>query len=286
MDPAIHCVHTWLFDELPYGQLAEALTRNDFHADLSLRHEGLYTPEKLMREGIRELKSRGLEITVCTPLLFSEALDLSSPDEKIRTYAFDFFCRCADAAAACGVQRMLFQPSPVVKNPQYHISRDADWDTAVNGARRLAEYAAKNGVRLLLEPVNRYRVSLVHTVSEALQFLRDMDVPGAGIIPDTYHMNMEDPEGVVEELAAAGDALQGIHIGGRTRKMPGQDNTDWHRFAAFLRGLGRAIPLCYEPHYLYFEPKRVAGDETYRSAFLSELTRGRDYLSTLIEKEI
>ena len=106
------------------------------------------------------------------------------------------------------------------------------------------------------------------------------------IIPDTYHMNMEDPEGVVEALAVAGDALQGIHIGGRTRKMPGQDNTDWHRFAAFLRCLGRAIPLCYEPHYLYFEPKRVAGDETYRNAFLSELTRGRDYLSALIEKEI
>ena len=62
-------------------------------------------------------------------------------------------------------------------------------------ARRLrpvAEFAAERGVRLAVEPLNRYETSLVNTVEQALALIEALDHPARGLLLDTFHLNIEE----------------------------------------------------------------------------------------------
>ena len=53
--------------------------------------------------------------------------------------------------------------------------------------------AAPHGVRLALEPINRYETTLVNTVAEGLALLDRVGAANMGLLLDTFHMNIEDP---------------------------------------------------------------------------------------------
>ena len=59
--------------------------------------------------------------------------------------------------------------------------------------RRAAELAAACGVRLALEPLNRYEADLVNTAEEGLAFVEAVGHPALGLLLDTYHVNIEEP---------------------------------------------------------------------------------------------
>lgn len=104
--------------------------------------------------------------------------------------------------------------------------------------RRAGRRAGSCGVRLALEPLNRYEADLLHTAAETLAFLKEVDEPAVGILLDTYHMNIEerswtDPYG---EVMAAGKLFY-VHLGDNNRLAPGQGLID---FRAILRALRQA----------------------------------------------
>ena len=102
-------------------------------------------------------------------------------------------------------------------------------------------YAAERGVRIGVEPLNRYETSVVNTVEQALEALPEE----CGIALDTYHMNIEEKD-PPRAVRLAGDRIAHIQVCGTDRGAPGSDHFDWLGFAAAVRDVGYGGPLVIE----------------------------------------
>lgn len=102
-----------------------------------------------------------------------------------------------------------------------------------------ATYAAEHGVRLALEPLNRYEADFVTTVHEGLTFVQSVRLPALGLLLDTYHVNLEESSWTepFKQVLAAG-LLWHIHIGDNNRLAPGKGLIDFAAIIETLRGNG------------------------------------------------
>jgi 5-keto-L-gluconate epimerase len=99
-----------------------------------------------------------------------------------------------------------------------------------------AEYAAPRGVRLTLEPLNRYDGDVIRTTEEALAFLADLGSDGVGLQLDTFHVNIEErswTEPFARALAAG--RLWYVQLGDNNRWSPGQGLIDFPAIVRTLR---------------------------------------------------
>src|SRR5262249_33592754 len=139
-------------------------------------------------------ESAGLKVTVCGA--FGPSRDLSASVEAIRHSALTYLKRCIDYARDLG--------SPFVSGPMYAgggntqllnpADRALQWSRAVTSLKEAAQYAAERGVKLAVEPLNRFETDLVNTVDQGLKLIRDIDADNVGLLLDTFHMNIEEKD--------------------------------------------------------------------------------------------
>lgn len=108
---------------------------------------------------------------------------------------------------------------------------------AVAGLREVAAHAARRGVELVVEPINRYETNFLNTMAEALAFLDEVAAPNVGLLFDTFHANIEEPSLHIS-LQAAGPRLQHVHVADSNRWAPGSGHLDFAAVVATLRALG------------------------------------------------
>jgi D-psicose/D-tagatose/L-ribulose 3-epimerase len=193
------------------------------------------------------LAQLGLGATVCAVLPAGRELVATTPEVVATTQ--DYVRACVDAAAAVG--------SGVVAGPIY-ASVGRTWRFGPDeraGYRReltealapVADYAIERGVRLALEPLNRYETSVVNTVEQGLEMIDGLPAEGVGIAVDVYHANIEerDPAAAVRVAGAAG-RLAHVQVCANDRGAPGADHMDWVALRDALADAGYAGPLCIE----------------------------------------
>ncbi len=90
----------------------------------------------------------------------------------------------------------------------------------------VVDHARAAGVRIGIEPLNRYETSLVNTVAQGLAALDGLLGPDLGLALDTYHLNIEERDSAAA-VRAAGDHLVHVQVCGNDRGAPGGDQTDW-----------------------------------------------------------
>lgn len=105
--------------------------------------------------------------------------------------------------------------------------------------RQAAEYAGSRGVRLALEPLNRYEADLILNAAEGLDFVAQVDHPALGLLLDTYHVNIEEcswtePFG---RVCQAGRLFH-VHLGDNNRLYPGGGLIDFGAILAELNACG------------------------------------------------
>ena len=110
---------------------------------------------------------------------------------------------------------------------------------------RVVDHAAERGVRLGIEPLNRYETSLVNTVDQAMTALEPLLGDGLGLALDTYHLNIEERSSA-DAVRAAGPHLVHVQVCGSDRGAPGGDQTDWPALVAALDEVGYGGPLDIE----------------------------------------
>lgn len=103
--------------------------------------------------------------------------------------------------------------------------------------RALADHAGPLGVQLVVEPVNRYETDFLNSVEEAAVFVRDARVPGLALMPDLFHMNIEDRD-IAATLCEHATAIGYVHLADSNRRAPGQGHTDFDAAFAALRAGG------------------------------------------------
>jgi sugar phosphate isomerase/epimerase len=112
---------------------------------------------------------------------------------------------------------------------------------------RAAERAAAAGVRLALEPLNRYETDFVNTAEEGLAFVNEVGNAALGLLLDTYHVNIEEAswEAPFRQLMQAGK-LWHVHLGDNNRLPPGDGMIDFSALVRTLRTLGYCGALSAE----------------------------------------
>ncbi|MDE1862751.1 MAG: sugar phosphate isomerase/epimerase [Thaumarchaeota archaeon] len=125
----------------------------------------------------------------------------------------------------------------------------------------LAGYASERGVDLLIEPLNRFSTPYCTTAADAIGIVQNIGWENAGVLLDTFHMNIE--EGSIEHaIQDAGDFLKHTHFAENNRRMPGSGHIDFGGILGALQGAGYG-------GYISFEPQ--LDDKDYMSSTLEGL---------------
>jgi D-psicose/D-tagatose/L-ribulose 3-epimerase len=189
------------------------------------------------------LAEHGLGASVCAAM--GSGRDLTDPALVAATQEYVRYC--IDAAAAIGaavVAGPLYTPTG--KTWQMDAAaRAATIDRLVAGLVPLVDYAGERGVKLGIEPLNRFETSFLNTAEQTMDIVDRLDSPAAGVLLDTFHMNIEEKDQAAA-IRLVGDKLVHFHACGSDRGTPGADHIAWDAIAAALRDTGYRGPLIIE----------------------------------------
>lgn len=111
--------------------------------------------------------------------------------------------------------------------------------------RELGQEAAKDGITIGLEFVNRYESNLLNTAQQTLDYLDIVGEDNVLVHADTYHMNIEETD-FSTPILACGDRLGYVHIGESHRGYLGSGTIDFPEFFGALRDIDYAGPVTFE----------------------------------------
>jgi D-psicose/D-tagatose/L-ribulose 3-epimerase len=177
-----------------------------------------------------------LEVAICGT--FGAARDLSHEDPAERAAGIAYVERCVDLAAAVGAGH-VGGPMYATTGRARPLSLDAraqqrSW--AVESLKRAADYAGRRGVRLAIEPLNRFETDLVNTVDQALELCDRVGRPNVGLCLDTFHMNIEERDIAASVRAAAGRVFH-VQVSENDRGAPGSGHLPWPSFFGALEAI-------------------------------------------------
>ncbi len=179
----------------------------------------------------RALQDNGLECTTCSVL--PAGVTIFDDDAAARARAFDHMKACIETTAALGGQ-LTGGPyySPVGYLPGRRRTPD-EWRRAAEFLRSIGEVLRANGVRLAIEPLNRFETFFLNTTADAAALCDAAGDPSIGILFDTFHANIEE-RSLGKAVRAAGGRLIHVHTCENDRGTPGSGHVPWRDVFAAL----------------------------------------------------
>lgn len=142
------------------------------------------------------------------------------------------------------IDQMVVLGCPSLVGPVYSVVGKADavepvqqkkeWALVVKNLKQLAKYAEKKGVRICIEPLNRFETDFLNTCDQGLKLLKDVGSKAVKLHLDTFHMNIEEKDQATA-IRKAGKLLGHFHACGSDRGTPGNDHIDWKPIAKALK---------------------------------------------------
>jgi len=229
-------VNSWVWVSPPTDAAIAEIAPRVKEMGFDLLEMGVENPGEWDPARVSEiLAANALGASVCA--VMGEGRDLLQRDLIASTQ--DYIRTCIDAAVTVG--------SGVVAGPVYtptgktwrmdHAERAAAIDRLVEGLRPLADYAGERGVRLAIEPLNRFETSFLNTAAQTMEVVDRVDSPAVGVLLDTFHMNIEEKDQAAA-IRRAGDKLAHFHACGNDRGAPGADHIPWESITTALREIG------------------------------------------------
>ena len=184
-------------------------------------------------------------LTPCVVGAMAPGRDLVDPSCVADTQ--DYLRACIDFAAGVGA-RSVCGPFYASTGRVWRMDagqRQAAYDDLRAHLAPVVDHAVAQGVRLGVEPLNRYETSLINTVDQALTALEPLLGEGLGLALDSYHLNIEERSSA-DAVRAAGQHLAHVQVCGSDRGAPGGDQTDWPALVSALDEVGYDGPLVIE----------------------------------------
>ncbi|SEB88139.1 D-tagatose 3-epimerase [Rhizobiales bacterium GAS188] len=119
-------------------------------------------------------------------------------------------------------------------------------DAVVAGLAAASRSAAQAGVRLAIEPLNRFETDIANTARHACQIAAAVGSPAVGVMLDTFHMNMEESD-LPRAIRDTGDRLFHFQANENHRGFLGSGHIDWPPIARALADIGYGGPIVLEP---------------------------------------
>jgi len=233
---------TWIYGEMP---LENMLARIEGVGCDGI--ELLGEPDKMPVPEVRAL----LERYRLTPVALTASCkapetrrDLAHPDPALRADAVAYIGGCLRFAAQTGVPIVQVLPSGETRLEPLANRRD-EWYWSVEAMRVAAREAERLGVRLAVEPINRYEAYLVTSVDAALAYLDAVGSPWVGLTIDLFHANIEERT-IAGAIRAAGPRLWHVHVADTNREGLGRGHLDLDACFAALQEVGYSGALVLE----------------------------------------
>lgn len=103
--------------------------------------------------------------------------------------------------------------------------------------KQAAQYAAKSGVTLAVEPLNRFECYFINTATQAVDLVKAVDEPNYGYLYDTFHFNIEE-NSITDVIGQTIDQITHVHISENNRGIPGAGHIDFPSVFKALKGVG------------------------------------------------
>jgi len=218
------------------ASLSGSLETNMAHI-ASLGYQGvelaIRDPKLVNLDALAELTRKyGLEVpAIGTGQAWNEeGLSFTDPDPEIRQAAINRIKSHIPVAASfnaviiIGLVRGMLKPG---------VTPDQATAWLCEALQACSRAARPAGVRLALEPINRYECTLINTVAEGLDLIRMVGEGNFGLLLDTFHMNIEEPV-IQESIRTCGSRIFHFHVADSNRWYPGAGHLD---FPAILKTL-------------------------------------------------
>jgi D-psicose/D-tagatose/L-ribulose 3-epimerase len=193
------------------------------------------TPDDFAATGAM-LDRLGLERTAVAAM-GDPAMNLISADKAERAAGVAHMAWALECCAALGADRLsgplhstlgLFSGQGPTKD---------EFARSVESQRLIGDHAAKHGVVVGLEALNRFECYLVNTMDALCAHLDEIDHPNIRAMYDTFHANIEEAD-PIGALSRNKDHVVHIHISENDRGVPGRGNIPWAETYAAIKETG------------------------------------------------
>lgn len=183
----------------------------------------------------RVLKQYGLEVScISTGQVFADLrLYLTNPDRESRREAVSVLKGLVEIASEFGGLVNLGRARGFIAPDQ---DEQQATELFLDSLSTLLPTAQKLGVTVIIEPVNRYEINFINNVEECNALLRKVSYPNVGIMPDVFHMNIEDAY-IGQALTENTALIKYVHLADSNRLAPGWGHLNFNEiFAGLQRG--------------------------------------------------
>jgi sugar phosphate isomerase/epimerase len=111
-----------------------------------------------------------------------------------------------------------------------------EWKWVVDATKECFTHAKKVGVKIAVEPLNRFETYLFNRCAQALA-LADAVSPEVGVCLDAFHLNIEEDD-MYDAIRLAGKRLFDFHIADNNRFACGLGQLNWKKIIGTLKDIG------------------------------------------------
>jgi sugar phosphate isomerase/epimerase len=92
--------------------------------------------------------------------------------------------------------------------------------------RESGTLADNMGIKIAIEPQNRFESTIIHNVREALSLAKLVRHESIGVVYDTFHTSLEE-DSFTKPILLAGKRLAAVHVSDCNRKIPGKGHINF-----------------------------------------------------------
>ncbi len=180
------------------------------------------------------LKEHGIRCWGAVTLTLGER-NLAAKDEGQRARSVDYVKSVLTMVSELEGQIITLVPVTVGKVAP-DATEDEEWKWVVESTKECFAHAQKVGVKIAIEPLNRFETYMFNRAAQALA-LADAVHPDCGVCLDAYHLNMEESN-IHDAIRLAGKRLFDFHVADNNRFAAGLGHLDWPAIVKTLREVG------------------------------------------------
>ena len=222
--------------------------------------------ESQLREMAAACDSLGLERT--SSAFVGVDTNPISPDAAVRAATLENLKRAVDNANIIGSKMIIGGLYQAHKYFTGTAATSDEWNWSAEYLHAAGEYAARSGVSLGLEFLNRFEVFLICTSDDCKRMVEHIGLDNVGVHYDTHHANIEDPEPAIA-LPNISAQLNHVHLSESHRGTLGTGQVDWRANFEALKAIDYSGWLVIEA-FGTCDPGLAAAANVWRNAFASE----------------
>jgi sugar phosphate isomerase/epimerase len=169
--------------------------------------------------------------------------DLIHKEANVRESSVQYLKDCINMVSELGGKVMSIVPSEVGK-VKAMATPEQEWQWAVEGLKELHGFAKKKGVKIAIEPLNRFETNFLNRADQALTLAKAI-APDCGVCLDIYHMNQEEAD-VYRAIENCGKRIYDFHVADNNRMACGMGQINWKKLIGTLEKVGYKGALTVE----------------------------------------